>query len=188
MRHILTQLIAFHWTAVFALLAIVSLLDPERGIFAALSFLGAAPTPDAYSTGGGPLMAGFVSFAFTVAGVLFLWTLATAFFGGGQPHGGYETLSRLAFGAGVGAFSMLMLAGALFPVPDLFATSAVAIAALLISYLAVFAERWTMMTTSGPADADIRAATRLMAAGAAHSAMLGQISGRTRPGKPGADR
>ena len=72
MRHILTPLIAFHWMAVFALLAMVSTLDPEHGILAALSLLGAAPTPDAILSGGGPLAAAFFSFAFAVAGVLFL--------------------------------------------------------------------------------------------------------------------
>jgi hypothetical protein len=32
-----------------------------------------------------------------------------------------------------------------------------------------------------PTDSDLRAAARVMAAGAAHSAMLGTISGRSKP-------
>ena len=56
----------------------------------------------------------------------------------------------------------------------LFVTSAVALAALLASYLAVYAERWAVSFLSAPDDADLRAAVRVMAAGAAHSAMLTQ--------------
>jgi hypothetical protein len=180
MRHILTLLIAFHWMAVFALLAMVSALNPEHGILAALSFLGAAPTPDAFGDGG-LLATGFFSFAFAVAGVLFLWTLATALFSGRFPYGDCERVARIAFGAGVGVFSLLLLCGVSPPIPGLFLTSAIAIAALLTSYLAVFAERWAETILTAPSDADLRAAARVMAAGAAHSAMLGHISGRTTP-------
>src|SRR5262245_44917886 len=133
MRHILTILIAFHWTMIFALLAVVSTLHPERGIFAALSFLGVAPTPDAYPSGGGPLVAGFFAFAFAVAGVLFLWALATVSFGEVFPYRDREGVIRLAFGAGIGAFSLLLLGGMLYPVSGLFLTGAAAMAALLAS-------------------------------------------------------
>jgi hypothetical protein len=94
MRHSLTLLIAFHWMAVFALVAMVSTLDPEHGILAALSLLGVAPTPDAFLSGGGPLAAGCFSFAFAVAGVLFLWTLATAFFADSFAFGDSEISGR----------------------------------------------------------------------------------------------
>lgn len=178
MRHVLTQIIAFHWMAVFALLAIMSTLNPQQGIFAALTFLGAAPTPDAYAWGGGAVAAGFFSFAFAVASVLFLWTLATAFFGGIFPNGDFEPIARLAFGSGIFVVSLLLLGGASMPIPGLFVTSAIVIAALLASYLAVFAERWAVSMNTAPNDSDLRAAARVMAAGAAHSAMLGAISGR----------
>jgi hypothetical protein len=181
MRHILTLLIAFHWMAVFALLAMVSALNPEHGILAALSFLGAAPTPDAFFSGGGLLATGFFSFAFAVAGVLFLWTLATALFSEGFPYGDSERVARIAFSAAIGVFSLLLLCGVSPPIPGLFLTSAIAIAALLASYLAVFAERWAETILTAPSDADLRAAARVMAAGAAHSAMLGHISGRATP-------
>jgi hypothetical protein len=184
MRHTLTIIIAFHWMAVFALLATVSTLDPENGIFAALSLLGAAPTPDAVVSGGGLLASGFLSFAFAVAGVLFLWTLATALFSDNSPHGDTERVARIAFGAGVGVFSLLLLCGASPPVPGLFPACAMAIAALLASYLAVFAERWSATIFAAPNDSDLSASVRVMAAGAAHSAMLGHISGRTRPAAP----
>jgi hypothetical protein len=181
MRHILTLLIAFHWMAVFALLAMVSALNPEHGILAALSFLGAAPTPDAFFSGGGLLATGFFSFAFAVAGVLFLWTLATALFSEGFPYGDSERVARIAFSAAIGVFSLLLLCGVSPPIPGLFLTSAIAIAALLASYLAVFAERWAETILTAPSDADLRAAARVVAAGAAHSAMLGHISGRATP-------
>lgn len=179
MRHILTLVIAFHWMAVFALLAIVSTLNPEHGILATLSFLGVAPTPDADLSGGGPMAAGFFSFAFTVAGVLFLWTLATAFFRNAMPSDTADHIGRLAFGAGICAFSLLLLGGALFPVSGLFPVSAIAVAALLASYLAIFAERWSISLLSARLASDFRAPARLMAAGAAHTALLERISGRT---------
>ena len=178
MRHILTPLIAFHWMAVFALLAMVSTLDPEHGILAALKLLGAAPTPDAFFSGGGFPAAGFFSFAFAVAGVLFLWTLATAFFSGSFPFGDTERVARLAFGAAIGSLSLLTVTAAAGQTGDLFVGSSIAVAALLVSYLAVFAERWAVTILSTPDDTDLRAAARVMAAGAAHTAMLGQFSGR----------
>jgi hypothetical protein len=181
MRHTLTLLIAFHWMAVFALLAMVSTLDPEHGILAALSLLGAAPTPDAFISGGGPLAAGFFSFAFAVASVTFLWTLATALFSGSSPFGGTERVARLAFGTAVGVFSVLTLSAAAERSSSLFLSGSIAIAALLVSYLAVFAERWAVTILSAPSDSDLRAAARVMAAGAAHTALLGQISGRPKP-------
>jgi hypothetical protein len=95
MRHILTLLGAFCWMAVFASLAMVSTLNPEQGILAALTFLGAAPTPDAFLTGGGPLVAGSFSFAFAVACVRFLWTPAAAFFGEGMIRGNAERVTKL---------------------------------------------------------------------------------------------
>ena len=182
MRHILTLLITFYWMAVFASLAMVSTLNPEHGILAALTFLGAAPTPDAYLSGGGPLAAGFFSFAFAVACVLFLWTLATAFFGEGLVRGNAERVTRLAFGAGVGAFSLLLVGSVLFSIPGLFLTSAVAIAALLASYLSVFVERWLISIFAGPTESDLRAAARVVVAGAAHAALLSRISGRPSAG------
>jgi hypothetical protein len=181
MRHILTPLIAFHWMAVFALLGAVSTLGPEHGILAALSLLGAAPTPDAILSGGGPLAAGFFSFAFAVAGVLFLWTLATAFFSGSSVLGDAEDVARLAFGTAVGSFSLLMLTAAAARSPALIVASCIAAAALLGSFTAMFAERWAVTILSAPSDSDLRAAARVMTAGAAHTVPLGQISCRSTP-------
>lgn len=65
MRHASTLIKAF---ASMAVLAIVSTLDPEHGILAAPSFLGTAPTPDAFLSGGGLLAIGFFSFTLAVAG------------------------------------------------------------------------------------------------------------------------
>jgi hypothetical protein len=185
MRHVLTLLIAFHWTAVFALMAMVSTLDPEHGILAALNLLGAAPTPDAFISGGGPLAAGFFSFAFAVAGVLFLWTLATAFFSGASPLGDIERVARLAFAVAVGVLSLLMLTAAVERTTGVFATGLTALVALLVSYLAVFAERWAVTILAVPSDSDLGAAARVMAAGAAHTALLGQLSGRAEPATAG---
>jgi hypothetical protein len=95
-------------------------------------------------------------------------------------------VARIAFGAAIGVFSLLLLCGVSPPIPGLFLTSAVAIAALLASWLAVFAERWAVTILTAPSDDDLRAAARVMAAGAAHSALLGHISGRAQPAVRGA--
>jgi len=178
MRYILTILIAFHWMAVFAMLAVVSTVDPEQGILPALRFLGAIPLDDAYHAGGGPLAAGFLAFALAVGSLLFLWTLLTVSLGDGSFGGETEVVARRAFGCGVGVLSVLLIGGGMLAVSGLFLTSAVALAALLVSYLAVYAERWAVSFFSAPDDADLRAAVRVMAAGAAHSAMLSRLSGR----------
>jgi hypothetical protein len=178
MRYILTMLIAFHWMAVFAMLAVASMVDPEQGILPALRFLGAIPLEDSYYAGGGPLAAGFLALAFAVGSLLFLWTLLTVSLGDGVFGGETEAVARRAFGCGVGVLSVLLIGGGLLPVSGLFLTSAVALAALLVSYLAVYAERWAVSFFSAPDDADLRAAVRVMAAGAAHSAMLSRLSGR----------
>src|SRR4051812_5988348 len=112
MRYILTMLIAFHWMTVFAMLAIVSTVEPQQGIFAALRFLGAIPLVDAYHAGG-PLAAGFLAFAFAVASLLFLWTLLTVSLGDGVFGGETEAVARRAFGCGVGVLSVLLIGGGL---------------------------------------------------------------------------
>jgi hypothetical protein len=179
MRYILTMLIAFHWMTVFAMLAVVSTVEPEHGILSALHFLGATPLPEAHEAGGGPLAAALLALAFGVASLLFLWTLLTVALGDGSFGSQAEQVARRAFGCGVGALSLLLLGGTMFPVSGLFVTSSVALAALLASYLAVYAECWAVSFFAAPDDADLRAAVRVMAAGAAHSAMLTRLSGRT---------
>ena len=120
------MLIAFHWMAVFAILAAVSTLESEHGMLAALRFLDAIPLRDAQVSGGGLAVAGFLSFSFAVASLLFLWTLLTALWGDGMFGGQAEEVARRAFGCGIGLFSLLLIGGALLPVSGLFLTSAVA--------------------------------------------------------------
>ena len=181
MRHILTMLIAFHWMTVFAMLAIVSTVDPEHGVLAALRFLGAVPLPEASALGGGPLAAALLAVVFAVASVLFLWTLLTVSLGDGPFGSETEAVARRAFGSGIAVLSLLLIGAGLLPVSGLFVTSAVALAALLASYLAVHAERWAVSSLSSPDHADLHAAVRVMAAGAAHNAMLTRLSGRANP-------
>jgi hypothetical protein len=177
MRYILTMLIAFHWMSVFGMLAVVQTVEPEHGIFPALRFLGATPLHE-MGDAGGPLAAALMALGFAVASLLFLWTLLTVALGDGFFGSQAEEVARRAFGCGVGVLSALLAGGALFPVSGLFVTSSVALAALLVSYLAVYAERWAVSFFSAPDHADLRAAVRVMAAGAAHSAMLTRLSGR----------
>ena len=117
MRHFLTTLIAFHWMAVFAILAAISTLQSEHGMLGALDFLGAVPLSDAHSSGGGPAVAGLLSFAFAFASLLFLWTLLTALWGDGIFGGQSEAVAHRAFGSGIGLFSLMLIGSAVLPVP-----------------------------------------------------------------------
>jgi hypothetical protein len=123
-------------------------------------------------------VAGFLSIAFAFASLLFLWTLLTALWGDGVFAGQTEAVARRAFGCGIALFSLLLIGSAVLPVPGLFLTSAVAVTALLASYLATSAEGWAG-AFSAPDNSDFRAAARVMAAGAAHGALLTRFSGRS---------
>ena len=78
MRHILTILIAFHWMAVFALLASFRRWDPSTAFLLRCGCSARLHRRMPILAAAALLAAGFLSFAFAVASLLFLWTLATA--------------------------------------------------------------------------------------------------------------
>jgi uncharacterized membrane protein len=177
MRHILTSFLAFHWVAIFTLLAAVSAFGAQGevpSVFVELVggsggdrvFLPAAWGPAVFATG------------FCMVAVLFLWGFVAAFFGDGVVSQDTEEVERFAFGTAVGALTLWLLVRAGAPAAPLFTETAILVTALLASYLAVFAEHWSEPIATLPSREDIRNAARVLAAKAAYNSMLSRFFGR----------
>lgn len=176
MRQILTPFLAFHWMAVFALLAMAAAVGRGGGEFAVFEFMGVVDGTLPF--GVGSEAAALFSVAFALVAALFLWTLVNAFLGERTQSGDAEQLSRLAFGGAAGALTFMLLYGSVQPVAGLLPAVSINLAAILVSYLAVTVERWVTTMSVAPDAADIRAVARVMAAAAAHGSTLSRISGR----------
>ena len=133
MRYILTMLIAFHWMAVFAMLAVVSTIDA-----AARDIAGAAPARRhalawrCSQAGGGPLAAAFAGLRIRRGEPAVPVDLADGGIGRRLLWAASPKRSRAVPSAVASAcLSLLLIGGALLPVSGLFVTSAIALAALL---------------------------------------------------------
>jgi hypothetical protein len=175
MRLLLTTVLAVHWMAVFAMLAIVMTIEPGRGSLAALELLGVGLN-DPFAAGS-TSFAAFLSLGFFLVAALFLWALITALFGSASADA--EEVSRLAYAGGAIALTSLLLAGAVQPVSGLFIAIGTLLGALTVSYLAVVGERLAI-AAAPPAEAPVPE-FRSLASEAAHNAMLSALSGRARP-------
>lgn len=184
MRHLLTTILTFHWTAVFGLLAIGAMLDGDAGVASVLSMMGVGYAETAEHA---PVLSMLLSFGLAVVTVLFFWGLLTGAFARQPDDGETMEVLRLAFAGAALLLTAVVLLGALQDVSGLFPVTAAHLAALLVSYLAICAERWAAALSTAPGQEDIRAAARVMALGAAHSTMLARLSGRagTPTGEPG---
>lgn len=176
MRRFLILMLAIHWTIVFAMLAIVCAVDPQAGFAAPLRFLGADAS--GIEQNGGARAAAFFAVGFSVVAVLFAWAFAEMLFGSNESRFKRHPNFHQAFGAAAVALTLLLMAGALHPVPGLFATLESLLAAGLASYLAVHAEWRARQDEPLGASGRRRGAARLMALGAAHDSLLSGISGR----------
>lgn len=175
MRHVLTSFLAFHWMAIFGLLAFAFGAGNSGSAGFALFGISAG------IASGMPAIAPSIllSIGFSVVAMLFLWVFVSAISGRGAISIDTEEVARTAFGAAIGALTVLLLARATVPSGPQFTEVAALVATLLASYLAIFAERWSGIVSTLPDEGDIRAAARIMAAGAAHnSLMLARLSAR----------
>jgi hypothetical protein len=179
MRHYVTSFIAFHWAAAFSLLAMVCALGGEHGVASTLNMFGLTLTGAETAALKQPLVTGTLSVLFGVVSVLFFWAFVATFFGETGSAGGGEDAVRIAFGSAAGVLSVMLIGGASQSIAGIFPMVAVQMAALLASYLAINAERWSSPFSDLPDDEDLRAAARVMALGAAHSSMLSRFSGRS---------
>jgi hypothetical protein len=106
--------------------------------------------------------------------VLFLWTLLTALFDQ-EESGGTDDVARLAFGSAIGMITILFLVCAFASVQGFYGITALELAALAGSWLAISAEK---RTEEGPAlrqGEPVQSAARLMALGAAHNSLLRRL-------------
>jgi hypothetical protein len=174
MRHFLSTFLAFHWAVAFALLA-AACVSVGQGNAGALGIIGWAADNSSDAILGGQGLAALLALCFATVSVLFLWVLLTTFFGDGE---GDEQVIKMAFGSACSALTLVLVLGAVEAANGLFGAVAAVLAALLASYVAICAERLTASISEVPDEADIRAAARVMAAGAAHSSMLSRLSGR----------
>lgn len=172
MRQILTSVIAIFWMAAFGVMAITAAAGGENGLANLFGMLG-APVAE---TAGHPTAAGL----FALVAALFLWMFLTAFFGDHATSGAGEEVARMAVGLAMVVLALVLVVGGLVErAQGVFIAVAVILAALAGSYLVVAAERLRSVLWTEPESDDIRAAARLMAAGAAHNSMLDRLSGRS---------
>lgn len=176
MRPLLSPVLAFHWMVVFGMLAIVSAISPGRGTFVALELLGVSFLNPFEQ--GSVRFSALLSLGFMVVTALFLWTLISSILGTDR-RGDAEETSRYAFGAAVVALTALLMVGAVQPVEGLFVAIGTLLSGLVVSYLAIFAERYSAALAAQPQETD--AGARTMASRAAQQAMLSRISGRPAP-------
>jgi hypothetical protein len=176
MRHFLTSILAFHWAAAFAVLAMVCVSGGDTGAAGALNLVGVTLPGFGGAPATGPAFAAFLSLAFAVVSVLFFWALLTTF--GGDRTGDDDQVIRMAFAAAACVLTLLLVVGAVQGAGGLFSVVSAHLSALMASYLAIYAERWSASLSDVPDEDDLRAAARVMAAGAAHSSMLSRLSGR----------
>lgn len=121
--------------------------------------------------------AGAMAFGSGLAAVLFMWmTLALVFDRRGLT-GDADEVARLAFATATGLLTLALLAGMALPLSGLLSTVSLLLAALLVSYVAVHAERRAMPEPWQPPDAGEERAS-IMALGAAHNSLLSRLSGR----------
>lgn len=176
MRRFLTMVLAIHWTAAFAMLAVACTIDPASGFAAPLRFLGADVS--GVEQDGGSEAAAFFAICFAVVAMLFFFALVEILFGIAAGERRRHPDFHKAFAAAAVALTLLLLAGAVERVPDLFATVESLLAASLASYLAIYAEWWARREEAKSAGPRGRAAARLMALGAAHDTLLPGLAGR----------
>lgn len=176
MRQILTSVIAIFWMAAFGVMAITAAAGGENGLANLFGMLG-APVAE---TAGHPTAAGLFAILFALVAALFLWMFLTAFFGDHATSGAGEEVARMAVGLAMVVLALVLVVGGVVErARGVFIAVAVILAALAGSYLVVAAERFRSVLWTEPESDDIRAAARLMAAGAAHNSMLDRLSGRS---------
>ncbi|MFD2052649.1 hypothetical protein ACFSQT_05865 [Mesorhizobium calcicola] len=177
MRHVLTSLLALHWTIVFALLALIC-IDGNRGVAAALGVLGASLEGSRFVDLDNAIVVAPLATALLVVAVLFFWAFVETLINDATSEG-VDSVARIAFISASGVLSLIVIGGAAQGINGLLMAVAVQLAALLASYVAMLAERRSTVAAVVPAEGEIRAAAHGMAKAAAHNSLLSLISGRT---------
>ena len=177
MFRLLTIAVVFHWAAIFSMLAFMCVLAGSDGAAQALSLIGFGEVIDPARTLPPAALAALAAILFALCGVLFWWALVTVLLGEESAHAPADILS-LAFASSVGTLSAVFLYGAAQGLNGLFPTIAVHVAALLVSYTAINAERRVSAPRRDVKEAAKRSGLRQRANEAAQVASLARFSGR----------
>lgn len=164
MRRILTKVLIFYWTTAFSAMAYACIADQGRGIGRAFHLLGASPNLTSVGETGSVVLAGVLAVAFTLGAVLFLWSLITGWTDSIASRGADDVL-RLAFAFGCVVFAALLVIAGFFSISGIFAAVTLHLIAMLTSYLAIHAERTSVVAT--PKDVEVGRQAQFMAANAA---------------------
>ena len=184
MRPILTSFLALHWAAVFALLAFIC-VDGNRGVAGALGVLGVAVENTRLADLDNAAVVAPLAVALLVVAVLFCWVFVESLVNAAANPDGADSVARTAFVSASAVLSLILVGGAAQGVNGLFLVVAVQLAALLASYVAMHAERRSVLAVAISREAESRATAHAMAKGAAHGSLLSRISGRPDIGHSG---
>lgn len=177
MRQLLTSFLALHWAIVFALLALIC-IDGNRGVAAALGVLGATIEGTRFVDLDNVVVVAPLATALLVVAVLFCWAFVEALINDATSPGA-DGVARIAFISASGVLSLIVIGGAAQGINGLFMVVAVQLAALLASYVAMLAERRSVVDAVASGEGEVRAVAHGMAKAAAHNSLLSLISGRT---------
>jgi hypothetical protein len=181
MRPILTSFLALHWAVVFALLAFIC-IDGNLGVAGALGVLGVVVESTRLVELDNAAVVAPLAIALLVVAVLFCWVLVENLVNAASSPEGADSVERTAFVSASAVLSLILVGGAAQGINGLFLVVAVQLAALMVSYLAMVAERRSAFAVAVSRQAESRATAHAMAKGAAHGSLLSRISGR-----PGTD-
>jgi hypothetical protein len=184
MRPILTSFLALHWAAVFALLAFIC-VDGNRGVAGALGVLGVAMENTHLVELDNAAVVAPLAVALLVVAVLFCWVFVESLVNAAANPDGADSVARTAFVSASAVLSLILIGGAAQGINGLFMIVAVQLAALLASYVAMHAERRSVLAVAISREAESRATAHAMAKGAAHGSLLSRISGRSDIGHSG---
>jgi hypothetical protein len=177
MRQVLTSFLALHWAIVFALLALIC-IDGNRGVAAALGVLGTTIEGTRFVDLDNVVVVAPLATALLVVSVLFFWAFVEALINDAASPGA-DSVARIAFISASGVLSLIVIGGAAQGINGLFMAVAVQLAALLASYVAMLAERRSVVAAAASGEGEVRAVAHGMAKAAAHNSLLSLISGRT---------
>ena len=140
----LTSFVALYWTIVFALLALLC-ISGSHGVAAALSVLGASTDASQIAGLDSILIAAPLATAFMLVAVLFAWALIEMLVGVTRDANDAHALLRMAFaGSGI-VLQIVLIAGTAQGIHGVFLATAVQLVALLISYLVMVGEGWSVV-------------------------------------------
>lgn len=187
MNRILTLFVSLHWTIVFAALALLAGLHGGENFGAVLASIGIQFPVDALPMPVPAALCALLAVGFGIVGALFLWMFVTGAFDRRIADNEADEVARLAFGGAVGIFTVVFVGCATASeASGLYRSVAVEMGALLVSYLAVCAERRMVVAAAETREAEsVGNAARNMALHAVHDSLVARLAGGRNDGERG---